>query len=793
MLRNYLTIALRNLSKQKLYTFVNIFGLTLGLACFILILRYVQYELNFDTFHEKADQIHRVVQRQPGNVYLGSDHFAVTPAPLASALVREFPEVPVATTINRHSTLISLGDQHFYEDGLWGDAHLFDVFTFPMLQGNPSTALIEPNSIVLTVSLAEKIFGDEEPMGQTLLRQNSETYTVTGVIEDVPDYSHFTFTFVTSLVSQEYYVRNLNDNVWNNNSWYTYFVLQEGVDVAQLQNKMPLFVRKYLLDEDDEEDELNQYYIQALREIHLYSHTNFEIAANNDIKYIYMFSAIAVVILLLACVNYMNLAVARSMKRAKEVGLRKVVGARRAQLIFQFIGESVLLAFLGLGFALAIVHLVLPAFGQWVERDLYMDYATNGGLILALLVATIVVGALSGSYPAIFMSSLQPTSVLKGSLDRGIGRSRLRSTLIVAQYAISIVLVVGSLIIYQQLRFIQNKEIGYNREHVIVLNIQDREARQNYATIKEELLRNPNIMSVASSGHLPTQISSQTTVRGWEGSAEEDELPIYRTDVGYDFLDVFEIDVAEGRNFSRDIASDSVAFLINQTAAKAMGWDSGVGKGFRLWRTEGTIVGVVKDFHMHSLHMPIQPLLLILDPDRVNYISAKIRAADLPQTIAYIEQTLATFTPYPFEYEFLDESFDKLYKTEMKLGEIFGYFTLLALLIASLGLFGIAAFTAEQRTKEIGVRKVLGASVPGLMVLLSKEFARLVVVAFVIGAPVAYFAMNRWLEDFAYRVSIGPGVFLVAMLAVLLIAWLSVSYQALKAARVNPVLSLQYE
>jgi len=795
MLQNYLKIALRNLVKQKLYAFVNIFGLAIGLACVILILVYVRYELSFDRFHENADRIFRIVQRQPGNVFLGSDHFAVTPAPLASTLVDEYPEVTHATTITSNNALISHGDVHFYEEGLKADAHLFEVFTFPMIHGIAETALVEPNTIVLTESLARKIFGDEDPMGQTLIHQNQDAFTVTGVIEDVPDNAHFTFAFVTSIRSDSNYLRNLEEGRWNNNSWFTYFLLEEGSDYQQVQAKMRAFTEKYLADDDDDPDELNQYYIQPMTDIHLRSHVNFEMGTNNDMKYIYLFSAIALIILLIACVNYMNLATARSITRAREVGMRKVVGAHRWQLIQQFIGESMLLAFLAMVLAMVLVFLLLPVFGSLVERDLSLGLVGGGTLLLGLLGIGLVVGFVAGSYPALFMAALRPVHVLKGSMERRARRSRLQSLLVVGQYAISIMLVAGSLIIYQQLRYIQNKEIGYNRDHVVVLRIRDADVRENQETIKSELQRHGNVTAVTFTSHLPTRIASSTTVQGWEGSNEDDELSIYRTNVDYDFLDVFELKLADGRIFSPDFASDTIAFVINETAVRALGWreGEGVGKRFKDGDEEGSVIGVLKDFHMHSLHQPIQPLMLRMDGNWFGYIAAKVRPDDLPQTLAFLEETMRRFTPYPFEYEFLDETFDQLYKTEIKLGEAFGYFTLLALLIASLGLFGLAAFSAEQRTKEIGVRKVLGASVPAIVLLLSKEFTRLVVVAFVLAIPVAYLAMNRWLEDFAYRIDVSWPVFLAAGLAALLVALLSVGYQAFKAARVNPVVSLRYE
>lgn len=800
MLKSYLLVALRSLRKQRVYAIVNILGLTIGLACFVLILRFVQFELSYDEFHEKADRTYRVVKQDPGNIYLGTDYFAVTPVPLAPTILADYPEVVEATLIDNATALLSHGDQHFYEDGLMGKQDFFDIFSFTVLQGDPETMLENPDDIVLTESLAEKMFGDTDPIGQAIDYQffsTQHTYTVAGIVADPPPNAHFTFTYIASILSDPSYKRRAaGEYPWGNNSWYTYIVLQEGADPDVLEAKLKAIVEQHVADADDDPAEWTRYILQPLTDIHLHSNVNFEIQATGSIRYVYLFVAIAIVILLLACFNYMNLAIARSIKRAKEVGMRKVVGARRGQLVVQFIGESVLMAFLALGLALAVVYFLMPTFGQWMERALTFDLFSDASLVWSLLALTAVVGILSGSYPALFMSSLKPNAVLKGTGMKLAGRSRLRSTLVVLQYAASIALVVGSLIIYQQLQYIQTKDMGYTRDQIVVFPLRDNDARAQVSVLKEELLRHSSITQVANGQHLPSRINNQTTLRNWEGSGDEDRLPIYNSGIGVEYLDLFEIPLAAGRNFSLDFASDTLgAYLLNEAAVQAMGWtaEEALGKELTFWRGDGPVVGVLKDFHMHSLHQEIQPLMFFYSPDNAFQIAVKIRGENIPETIAAIEEAFKSITSFPFEYRFFDDAFDQIYKTEMRLGETLGYFTLLALLIASLGLFGLAAFTAEQRTKEIGVRKVLGASLPSLVVLLSKEFTRLVLMAFILAVPVAYFVMDEWLADFAYRVTIGPGVFAVSMLAVLVIAWLSVSYQAFKAAHVNPVDSLQAE
>lgn len=800
MLKSYLLVALRSLRKQRVYAVVNILGLTIGLACFVLILRFVQFELSYDEFHDKADRIYRVVKQDRGNFYMGTDHFAVTPAPLAATLLSDVPEVEEATLIKNGTALLSYGERHFYEDGLAAKQAFFDIFTFPSLKGNPEALLTDPNAIVLTESLAQKMFGDQDPVGKLINYQyysTKHTYTVTGVVADPPSNAHFGFSFVTSILSSRSYRRQLEgEHSWTNSSWYTYIVLKEGADPDVLEAKLPAVIEHYVAQEDDNPSEWTGYYLQPLTDIHLHSNVNFEIEATSSMRYVYLFVAIGLVILLLACFNYMNLAVARSIKRAKEVGMRKVVGARRGQLVVQFVSESVLMAFLALLLALTVVHFFMPTFGQWMERDVTFDILSNASLVWSLLGLTVVVGIVSGSYPALFMSSLKPSTVLKGSGMRLARSSRLRSTLVVVQYAVSIALVVGSLVIYQQLQYIQTKDMGYARDQIVVFPIRDNDARAQLSVMKEELLRHSSIAQVATGQHLPSRINNQTTLRNWEGANEGDALPIYNSGIGREYLDVFDIPLVAGRSFSSAFASDtSGAYLLNETAVRAMGWtpEEALGKEIKFWRGNGPVVGVLKDFHMHSLHQEIRPLMLFQNPEYAFQMAIKIQGKNIPETIAVIEEAYSAITPFPFEYRFFDEAFDQIYKTEMRLGEALGYFTLLALLIASLGLFGLAAFTAEQRTKEVGVRKVLGASLPSLVVLLSKEFTRLVLLAFVLAAPLAYFVMHQWLTDFAYRVSMGPGVFAVAIMAVLVIAWLSVSYQALKAARANPVDSLQAE
>ena len=789
MFKNYLKIALRKLKNSPVYSGINIFGLAIGLSCFIVIMGYIHYEISFDQFHEKADRTYRVTVQQPDYFYLGTNHYATTPAPLEKAITDDFPEVETATTIGKRSLYLSVEDDTFNEKGIIATPSFFDVFTFPLSEGDPQTALASPNSIVLTSALASKMFGKNASVGKTVTRKDGLEFTVTGIIEKVPENSHFTFDFITAASSDESYSQNVAE--WRNSGWYTYVVLKEGTNASLLQFKFPEFIAKY-------SSANYKYYLQPLTDIHLRSDINFELSANNNITYIYIFAGIAIIVLLLAAINYMNLAVAQSMKRAKEVGLRKVVGAHRGQLVAQFLSESLLSAVLALFIALLLSDLALPLFDVLVGRPLSLSFLQEPTYLTILLGSVLASGLISGSYPAFYITRLQPNKAIKGIQKKESNHFSLRNLLIVGQFATSIILVVGSIVIYQQMRYIQTSEMGYEREHILTLNIQSRHMTQNFDLIRQELLQHPRIDEISASLQLPNNIDAQTTIRGWEGSENSDqEQPIYITSVDYNFIDLYDIDILRGRNFSEEISSDTTegTYLINETAAKTLGWneDSAIGKSMTAWGGRGTVIGVVKDFHMHSLHTQIQPLTMYLAPNQFNYISLKLQSNNLSETVNHVTKTLSDFSGYPVSYSFLDDAFDDQYKSELKLNEIVTYFTLLALFIACLGLFGLAAYSAEQRTKEIGIRKVLGASIGNIVTLLSKDFIRLVILGFIIAIPIAWYSMNQWLADFAYRIEISPGIFALAGISALLIALLTVSWQSIKAALSNPVESLKSE
>ena len=793
MYQNYIKIAYRNLLRQKLYAGINIGGLAAGLACFIIIVLYVQHEFSFDRFYNNANRIYRVYQRQGGNIYLGSDVFGLTPSRLASVIEAEYPEVEVATAVDEKWALLSTEKSNFWEKGIAGDSHFFGVFTIPFIQGNPKLALKDAKSIVLTKSLADKIFPNGDPMGQSLKYQNGDIYFVTGIVNDPPANSSLQYTYIVNILSDYWYAENLKRTKWNNNNVHTFFVLAENANPRELEMKFPALLKKY----KDPVDYANypfddKYLIQTMPSMYMTSGVNFDIGLKGNERYVWLFSAVAVIVLLLACVNYMNLAIARSIKRAREVGLRKVVGAVRAQLIGQFLGESIMITFISLGLAISLTYILLPVFGDVMERPIELNFLSNSWLLPGLFMLVLTVGILAGSYPALVMSSLRPADVLKGRTGPKASGHTLQRSLVVFQYFASIVLIIGSIVIYQQLQFMKQKELGYDKEGVITIDMQDHHLVTKIDNLRNEWLQYPAIKDVTMSTQLPINVTSSHMINDEINDSESDDIAIYEIRTDDDFINTFGIQLIAGRNFSIKNKSDSAqSYLINEKAAKALGWtpEEAVGKQI-VDDGPKTIVGVVKDFHIHSLHLPIEPLMIRSYTGYGNFICVKVEKGKEQEAIAILETTIKKHSPWPFEYQFLDERFDQLYQSEMKLGEIFGVFTVVTILIASLGLFGLAAFTTGQRTKEIGIRKVLGASAQQVVILLSKDFIRLVAIAFVIAVPVGWYSMNSWLSDFAYRINIEWWTFAIAGLLALVIAKATISYQSIRASVMNPVESL---
>jgi putative ABC transport system permease protein len=803
MLKNYLVIAWRNIRKNKAYAALNILGLAVGLAVFILIMLFVRTEASYDRYHANARNIYRVVQEQPGNVYLGSNIFAVTPGPLAPAMAQDFPEVLEATRIDDWSNvLVSVGDTYFLEKTVhWTDPQTFEIFSFPLVRGDRASALKDPYSVLLSERAARRYFGESDPVGRTIAVQAFEMkaeFKVAGVFRDIPANSHFTMDVVAPFET----LGKLQDNDltrWGNSSYYTYILLKDGADPKALEAKLSPFVAAHRPPRDSQHRrEPARFFLQPLTRIHLHSRVNFDFGLIGDGRFVFLFASIAVLVLVIACVNYMNLATARSLKRSKEVGLRKVVGAGKAQLVGQFLGDAMVLTFLALVLAVGFVLAALPAFRRFVERDIAFNPSHDASLMPILILLAAVVGAVAGSYPALFVSAFRPVSALKGTgATRAKGRG-LRNGLIVFQFAASIALIICTVGVRRQLGFIRTTDMGFDREQILVLTPRGG-IRTGLEAFKNELRRNPSIVSVASSSCLPNNVTSSTNAQ-WPGQPQDVRIPIYVVEADYDFPELFGLDLVRGRSFSRDFPSDAAgAFLINEAAQKALGWDDPVGREFGLKghesaEAEGRIVGVLKDFHMHSLHLSIMPLQIFLDPTRANRISVKLRGGDIPATLASVRRTWEKFAPeYPFEYSFFDDIFDRAYRVERRLGTMFSVFAGLAVLIACLGLLGLAAFTAEQKTREIGIRKVLGASTAGVIALLSRDFMKWVVAANVIAWPIGYFAMRSWLRNFAYRIDLTLPMFLGAALAALAIAAAVISLQTFRAAAANPADSIRYE
>lgn len=803
MFKNYLIIAWRNIKRSKAYSALNVLGLAVGLAVFILIMLFVRTELGYDRYHANAKNIYRVVQEQPGNVYLGSSVFAVTPGPLAEAMVREFPEVLKAAHIDDWSNvLVSVEDKNFLEKSVhWTDPQTFEIFSFPIVRGDRSAALKDPSSVLLSERAARRYFGGSDPIGRTIglqLFAMKAELKVAGVFRDIPANSHFTMDVVAPF---ETMAKLQEDDLaqWSNSSYYTYVLLKDGADPKALEAKLAPFVAAHQPPRDGQHlREPARFFLQPLTRIHLHSRANFDFGLIGDARFVFLFASIAVLVLVIACVNYMNLATARSLKRAKEVGLRKVVGAGKGQLVRQFLGDAMVLTFMALALAVGFVLAALPAFRTFVERDIAFDPFRDAALMPALVLLAAAVGAAAGSYPALFVSSFRPVSAIKGTgATRAKGRG-LRNGLIVFQFAASIALIICTVGVRGQLAFIRNTDMGYDRDQILVLTPRGG-VRSGLEAFKNELRGNPAVVSVASSSCLPNNVTS-STIANWPGKPDDPRIPIYVVDADYDFPELYGLELARGRSFSRDFPSDAGgAFLINEAAQKALGWDDPVGRefgrqGHESAAAKGKIIGVLKDFHMHSLHLSIMPLYIFLDPAKMNRVSIKLRGGDIPAALAFVRKTWERFAPeYPFEYTFFDEIFDRAYRVERRLGTMFSVFAGLAVLIACLGLLGLAAFTAEQKTKEIGIRKVLGASTSGVISLLSRDFMKWVVAANLIAWPVGYFAMRSWLSNFAYRISLTVPMFLGAALAAFAIAAAVISLQTYRAASANPAESMRYE
>jgi ABC-type antimicrobial peptide transport system permease subunit len=799
MIKNYLKIALRHVRRHKSYSFINISGLAIGITCFLLIMMWVMDELSFDRFHTNSDYLYRVEQDQhySGSVF----HVNVTPYPMATGLKEEIPEIKYATPYPYAGTLLlRYGEKSFFERGVRAVTPDFlKMFSFPFIRGDLTRVLNNPFSIIITEEIAKKYFSDQDPVGQVITINNRFDFTVTGVLENIPTNSVIQFDMLVPFEFLEDLGRRIDN--WGSNSIVTYTQLHEHADVNSVNDKITDLRYRHTLDllkndpealKEFQEGEKTPFMLRPLPDIHLHSYFGYT-HSMGDILYVYIFSIIALFILLLACINFMNLATARSVNRAKEVGLRKVVGAKKHNLIAQFYGESVFMAFIGLLFALVLIVILLPGFSILADKKFNINAIFNGKFIVVMLGVTFITGIISGSYPAIFLSSFQPIKILRARMNGSDKNALFRKTLVVFQFSISLILIVSTLLIYNQLHFMKEKELGYEKEHLIYLPLRG-DSNQFYSVLKHELLRSEKIVNVTGTNHYPIWIGSNTSGVEWDGKDPDFEILVSIGTVDFNYTETMKIELLEGRSFSESFSTDtSSAFMINEVMMKIMGGQTVTNKRFFLGK-EGIIVGVMKNFHYQSVENNIEPLALRVDPKNMNYMIIRLAAGDIRSEINFVEETWnSIIRNYPFEHSFVDQEIEDMYSNWDRVSSLLKYFAVLAIAIACLGLFGLASFMAEQRTKEIGVRKVLGASTGSLMLLMSKDFTKWVLLANVIAWPVSYYAMDKWLEDFAYRIDIGIETFVLSAVFALLIALLTVMYQSVRAATANPVESIKYE
>jgi len=806
---SYIKVAFRSLIKQRLYAFINIVGLAIGVTTCILILMFVNYEQSYDTFHPNAEQIYRL--NLDGK--LGDNEFKMTysTAPAGPTMLEEYPEVVNYVRIrNTGFPVLRYEDKVFSEEQWWQvDSTIFDVFNIPMVMGDPRTALTQPFSVVITERMADKYFGDEDPMGKTLNSDNRFDFTVTGVVKELAPNSHWHFDFLASMVTYG----DSRSTMWLNNNYQTYLQLEEGADAAEFEAKFPDLIRKYVgpeveqflgvsFDQLLERGDAYALNLTPMLDIHLYSHLNGEIEVNGDGKTVTIFMYIAIFILLLACINYMNLSTARSMSRAREIGIRKTLGGKRSQIIVQFLAESIFVTFIAFALAIILVQTLLPWFSQLIDTPLSLKISD----IPFILLWVIPVGLIAGSYPAFLLSSFNPLKVLKGSISAGKGGNWLRNGLVIFQFSVSVTLLISTMIIHEQLNFLQTKDLGLNPENLLMVKKTD-DIGRSIQGFKASLRDDPGILMVSNSTAIPGDDD------GVNGNANnmvvndvEETRLLASFLVDYDYAEVYELTMAEGRFFSMERGTDTNAVILNQAAVKAFGVKDPLGKDlitfFRRNPAPFKIIGVVEDYHFESPQQEIRPMAMFLlgdgtaqfRPNWGKFVAVKYDPNRLDGALAHIESSWKQFAGnQALEYDHFDEFYGRMYRTERQSADIVLMFAGLAIFIACLGLLGLASFNAERRTKEIGIRKVLGASVSSVLMLLSKDTLKLMLIAVVVAIPVAYYAMSEWLKNYAYRIDISVIVFIEASLIAMLVAVITVAWQSYHAAVANPVKSLRYE
>jgi putative ABC transport system permease protein len=794
MIKNYFKIAFRNLWRHKVFSFINIMGLTVGMTACFLIFLYVKFELSYDSFHTKSDRIYRVVSdiKTPTEV-LHSSGPAWAVAPNAKD---EFPEIQSFVRITGgDNVLMRKGDIKFQEENAaWADSAIFNVFDFKLLKGNRNTALKDPFSIVFSETAAKKYFGKADPMGQTILiTGDALPAKVTGIMKDIPENSQIKADVFLSMTTITQKFNQSLDSQWGNYGASAYILLKPGTNAKSLERKFPAFLERRNGDEMKKIQMYPTLFLEPLKDVYLRSTRDDHKTGN--ITNVYIFSVIAIFILLIACINFINLTTARSAERAKEVGIRKVVGAGKMQLASQFIGESVVLCMIAFVVTLFLSWLLLPVFNQLAGKTISNGIFEHIDYIILLFFSAIGIGLLAGIYPALMLSSFKPMVVLKGRFVTGTRGIFLRKGLVIAQFTISIALIIATIIVYNQMNYMRTQDLGFSKDQMMVIDTNGDPAKEAFVQAVKEL---PNVKSTAMSGSVPGggNPDAYSEIENKKGDLQIANLDLYFVD--FDYINLYKIKMVAGRGFSRNFMTDTTqAMVLNEAAVKMFGYTSpeqAVGKRFKQWGREGKIIGVMKDFHYHSLQEEIKPLSMRIEPGGNNLISLNVSAANLPKTIAAVESKWKSLIPArPFSYYFLDEFFDRQYRSEIRFGQLFLNFAILAIFISCLGLLGLASYSTIQRTKEIGIRKVMGASVTNIVNLLSKDFLKLVGISFLVAAPVAWYFMHQWLKDFAYRVDVSWWIFLIAGVAAVLIALFTISFQAIKAAIANPVKSLRSE
>lgn len=787
MIKNYLLITFRSMIRNKAFTSINTIGLALGISCSVIIFLWVKDEWRMDAFHANSAQLYRVMENQhysSGTVFT----FAATPGPMAPAIKEKYPEIEYAARITwEESRLFRAGEKSFNEAGRFVDPDFLLMFSFELQEGSKETALTDNYSIVISEAMARKLFADEPPLGKVITMDEKDNFTVTGVLKEIPTASSLKFDY---LIPFAYYYK-ANENwlgVWSNNNIRTNIMLKAGTDAVAFGGKL-----KYEIKAHTDQSNNIELFIQPYADAYLYGKFENGVLVGGRIDYVRIFFVVGILVLVIAGINFMNLTTAQSVRRAKEVGLRKTIGAVRNQLAIQFFSESMMMVVLSSLFALALSFLLLPIFNEIADKKLSLGLL-DGESMLLIGGVILFTGILSGSYPALYISGFQPSRVLKGQLASGTGASRFRKVLVVLQFTLSIMLVISTVVIFRQMEFIKKKDIGLNREGLLYMYMQG-DMNKHADAIRKSLLDNPAIAAATFSSVNPIDIGNSTSNLEWEGKDPETQILFANFSADFEFVESMQMTMVEGRSFSREFPTDTANFIINEAAREAMGLKQAADQPLTLWGDrKGKIVGVVKDFNFQSVHNKVEPMFMMLEPDWFNVIFVRHQEGKAQEAIQALERISKQYAAsYPFNYNVLETDWDNMYKTEGRVSKLFNYFAFLSICISCLGLFGLSAYSAEQRTKELGVRKVLGASVPGLMQLMAREFIWLVLIASMIGCPAGWYLMTNWLSNYAYHVDVGVVTLILAAGMCLLISLLTVSYHSARVALNDPVRSLRYE